>query len=145
MLLLYFIVFLLLSGCNYVETDQGEIKSNLQYLQCDNDIVISQQDCIIILNPIPPSEEYEINLAKNDIACTQQRGLCLKGSCILWDGKCLESSINSCTDDLDCDDHNPCTFDDCPEPKCGPCHHNNVPNGTSCMNDMICMNGICCL
>lgn len=49
-----------------------------------------------------------------------------------------------CHDDLDCEDGNPCTLGDCPEPECGECHQQALPDGTSCGPQKQCHGGACC-
>lgn len=111
-------------------------------LTCTDRLVVEPIDCNII---VASATGCKLQPVYNFTACTQQRGVCLYGVCEPWDGQCLNEDSNAiCYTDSDCDDHNPCTSDDCPEPYCGPCHHSQIENGTSCSTYQTCWNGICC-
>lgn len=111
-------------------------------LACNNRLVAEPVDCNII---VASATGCKLQPVHNFTACTQQRGVCQDGVCIPWNGQCLPDDTNAiCFNDSDCDDHNPCTSDDCPEPGCGPCHHGQVEDGTLCSSYQTCRNGICC-
>lgn len=83
----------------------------------------------------------------NGSTCRTGIGTCWSGVCVAPVATCFDpppASRTICQSDLDCNDGNPCTNDDCPEPGCDACHHAPVVNGLECGLGLTCFSGSCC-
>lgn len=80
--------------------------------------------------------------------CWRGVGICHAGTCVGPVGICDQAqpgpAWSVCSDDLECDDGNPCTEGDCPEPGCAACHQAPLPDGSPCGSGKTCKQGSCC-
>lgn len=89
-----------------------------------------------------------ISVPTDGLPCWRGVGTCSSGVCVAPPGACEQSPPRgawiACSTDNDCDDGNPCTIGDCPEPGCLPCHQVPMADGTVCGDGKSCQGGACC-